>query len=477
MQLAPVDTTIIGVYLLAMVAIGWLVSKRIRFFTDYFLAGGALTTPLLVCTLVSTYYELDVTFAVSETGFYHGLVAWCWLERPYYLTIVLAALLLAPRLKRHAFLTIPDLLDFHYGRGARVTGAIACFVYSLPVTAVGGMLTMLELLGWPRELGLATIVGVCAVYTMVGGLWADAISDTVQFLLMCVAIAVALPPALSWVGGFEFAERLPSEHMTATGGLSPWLLAAYAAGALTVLVEPAFYQRIFAARDAQSVRRALLIGILLWAAYDWGVTVLGLVARAAVEMHLLPADLEGREALLTVALTCLPVGLKGLFLGGVLAAAMSSIDSYALLASGNLVYDILRPLRRQPLADRTLIRLTRLGVLVVMLLAVVLSLYFERLTHAWVFLAGVLASAVLVPVLGALFAQARRVAGLAAAVAGLGAYATFQILIHRFGEFDTEQESWVWRIGEAEIWREYAILCALPASFAGFVAGQIGGRR
>ena len=84
-----------------MLGLGAWLSRRIHGFKDYFLADGALTTPLLICTLVSTYYELDVTFAVSEQGYYYGLVSWFWLSRPYYVAIILAALLVAPRLKRH----------------------------------------------------------------------------------------------------------------------------------------------------------------------------------------------------------------------------------------------------------------------------------------------------------------------------------------------------------------------------------------
>jgi solute:Na+ symporter, SSS family len=52
----PVDLGIIIAYLAGMVLVGYLVAGRIRWFTDFFLAGRALTTPILICTLVSSYY-------------------------------------------------------------------------------------------------------------------------------------------------------------------------------------------------------------------------------------------------------------------------------------------------------------------------------------------------------------------------------------------------------------------------------------
>ncbi|MCI0650714.1 MAG: sodium:solute symporter family protein [Planctomycetes bacterium] len=477
LEVAPLDYGIVGAYLALMIALGAWTARRIRVFKDYFLAGGALTTPLLICTLVSTYYELDVTFAVSETGFDSGLVAWFWQERPYYFAIILAALILPARVRRLPCMTLPDVLEHRYGPRARVAGAIACFVYSLPITAIAGLAAMCKVLGWPPAWGLGAAVGVCVLYTTMGGLWADAISDTVQFVLMCGAFAVAIPIAAAWVGGHDVAPHLPAAHMTATGGLSHWMLATWTVSALTVFVEPAFYQRMFAAKDTASIRRALIAGILLWAAYDWGATVLGMFARAAVEQGLLDAKLEGKAALLTVCMHTLPVGLKGLFLGGVLAAAMSSVDSYSLLASGNLVYDIYRPLRGGTLPERTMVRLTRAGVVLVTIVALLASLAFDKITDAWVFMAGALVAVVFVPVTGALFGNPRPAAGFASACAGIAGFGAYLALVYTLGVYDEEGESWVWRAGGLELWREFAVLFALPVSAAGYLIGNLAGKR
>jgi SSS family solute:Na+ symporter len=476
--LGVLDWVVIGGYLAAMIALGALLASRIRQFKDYFLAGGALTTPLLVCTLVSTYYELDVTLATSESAYHYGMVAWVWLSRPYYIAIILAAVLLAGRLKKHRAMTLPDILEHYYGAPTRIVGAMACFIYSLPITAIAGMSVLFETLGWPREAGLTVTIGICVAYTIMGGLWADAVSDTIQFVLMCVSVAVAIPIAVEWIGGFDFTGDLPGEHLTATGGLSAALIVAWTVGALTVFVEPAFYQRIFAAKSARSVRNALLIGIVLWAAYDWGVTLIGMIARAAVERGLLEADLEGKAALLTICMQSLPLGLRGLFLGGVLAAAMSSVDSYALLAAGNIVYDLYRPLRRSPLPDRALIVLTRGGVFIVMLLAVGASLLFDRITDAWVFVSSVLVSVVFVPLMAGLFLPRppRPAAGLFSAVAGLATLIAFYTLVYLNGAADEDAESVVWRLGGLEIWREYAVLAALPMSALGFLLGPFAGQ-
>jgi SSS family solute:Na+ symporter len=480
-RLDAFDYGIIGAYLLGMLALGAALSTQIKAFKDYFLASGALTTPLLVCTLVSSYYGIDVTFGTSESGYYYGVVAWFWYSLPYYFFIALAALVVAPRLRRYeGAMTLSDILEYHYGAKTRVVGAAACFVYSAPILAMAGMMTMMEFLGIPIVWGLVVSIGVCAAYTTMGGLWADAISDTVQFVLMCVSLAIAIPLAVYWVGGWSFVDRLPvdaatgeSTHLVHHGGLSPWMLLAWSLTGMTVLTEPAFYQRVFAASDARSVQRALLIGLLLWASYDWGATLLGLIAHAAVHQGLIPVGLEGKEALLTVCMEMLPAGLRGLMIGGILAAAMSQIDSYALLASGNLVYDVYRPLFDPRASDRRLLFLTRLGVFVVMLVAALVSLLFDRMRDTWQFMASIMTSVVLVPVMGALFSRPRRAAGLWGAVAGFGGLIAFYGLLFTQGFYSAENETYIWQIGGVQIWQDYAVLCALPISLAGFSLGNL----
>lgn len=479
--MAALDYWILALYFLLMLGIGLFVTSKIKRYKDYFLAGGALTTPLLVCTLVSTYYSLDVTFTTSEIGFDHGLAAWFWFSRPYYLGIFLAAILLVKRLRAHPDMTLPDILGRRYGNGTRAIGAAACFVYSLPVLSISGIAIMFELVGWQQEkwIAVALGVGICALYTMMGGLWADAITDTLQFVLMCVSLAIAVPGAIGLVGGFEGIEsKLEPHYFEASGNVSKGEILSWCLISLSVFVEPTFYQRIFAAKSTKDITRSLILGIFLWAAYDWICTLLGMAGQAAVRSGILDKELEGSKALFALCMQTLPVGLKGLFIAGLLAAVMSTVDTYSLLAAGNLVYDIYRPLVKPDMDDRALIRWTRIGVLVVMLVGVAVEMLFEKFADAWVFLASSLTSVVFVPTMGALFfSRVKKAAGFYAALGGAVALAVFYVLLLRHGEYVEARESYRCVIGGWEIWREFAVLFALPVSALAFAAGQLWGRK
>lgn len=112
-----------------------------------------------------------------------------------------------------------------------------------------------------------------------------------------------------------------------------------------------------------------------------------------------------------------------------------------------------------------------------MLIGLAMSLLFERITDAWVFMSSVLASVVFVPVMGGLFLRPRRLAGLCGAAAGLAGLIVFYAMIYWNGAPDDESDSILWTVQGLDLYREYAVLFALPLSAIGFGIGHLFGRR
>jgi len=79
-----VDKGIIVVYFAAMITIGILLYSRMQSFDDFLIAGRKMNAPLLVCTLVSTYYGLGVLLAGSEISYESGVVNWFFDTAPAY---------------------------------------------------------------------------------------------------------------------------------------------------------------------------------------------------------------------------------------------------------------------------------------------------------------------------------------------------------------------------------------------------------
>jgi SSS family solute:Na+ symporter len=481
MQISELDLTIIVAYVAMMLGIGYYVMRKAPSFEEYLVAGRSMTTPILVCTLASTYYGLDVLFGTSEIAFQDGVVAFFGYSELSLAIYVFAAFALTSRLRRANFTSLPEILERFYGRSAGIFGALASIAYSIPAISLFALGRISQVIfGVEPQTGALLLGSVALLYTLWGGLWAVAITDTIQFILMCLTLAIAIPLLMDEVGGFDaVASFAPETYFAPFGGIPVFLVIAYAATGISILVDPGFYQRIFAARDFRQARNAMLIAVGIWIAYDWLVTAGGMMAAAAVHSGALSADVHPNDALLTAVKFALPAGLVGVFLAGVLATSMSTIDSYSLVAGANVAYDIYRPLVKPDASDRDLVRVTRMGVVVCWALGFALAFMFDRLMALWVFMATFLTSTVLVPIFMGLYWKGKRtpLAGILSCATGLASVVAYYLVVHRLGVEDSDYGTYIWtfELGGASVslWQEYALFFTLPMSLLGFALGNL----
>ena len=473
--ISTIDYVIIALYLSGMVGVGLWFAKKHTDFDDFFLAGRSLTTPLLITTLISTYYGIDVLFGDSQLGFTDGVVAWFGYARPTYAFFLVAAFLLAQRLREENFKSLPDILDKYYGKKTRYVGAVTSFIYSLPALSLYGFGMLGDvILGWKPIVGMLVLGGIALVYTLTGGFWAVVLTDSIQFVMMCVVLALAFPFAMNLIGGFDsMIDTLEPNYFDTMGDLSTWLIVIYASTGLSILVEPTFYQRIFAAKSYKSVRNALIIGIFIWGSYDWMITILAMSAKVGVLKGLLPGDVAPDAALLTIMVAALPAGALGLFIAGVLSTEMSTLDSYCLVAGGNVAYDIYKPALKPDATDIELIKTTRYGILLSWFLGFAMAVSFEQMLGLWVFLASILISSTLTPILLGIYIPnfRRPLAGFFSAGLGLLSTIILNIYIMIYGTFDPVDETYFVQWFGVDFLQEFIMYITIPISLIGFFAG------
>ena len=479
------DKVIMIVYFAAMIGIGVLLYSRMQSFDDFLVAGRRMTAPLLVCTLVSTYYGLGVLLAGSEISYESGVVNWFFDTAPAYVVILITALVLAPKIRGRDFRSVPDIVHAHFGLPARVAAALASFVYSLPAFSIMGLGGLFVLLfDIPFTWGLVLGSTIALIYTVLGGLMAVAMTDAVQFVLMAVTLAVAALIGVSVVGGVEQMERLLPDHFLPTGGRPASQLLVYAMTSLSVFIEPAFYQRIIAAESRRAIVMAMMAGILLWMSYDWVITTLGIAAHTAEIQGIISAPSSPDQAVTHFVIHLLPVGLTGLFAAGLAAAAMSTLDSYLLISSTNLIYDILNPLRGGKMSDASLLRWTRVTLVVSTAANIGICLLFRNVERLWIFITAILICTALVPVMAAFYwPRVKRRAGQAAALTGFGLVTGYYLLTGLAGVWDEAEYAYIWS-GQIFAWdvtlnQDYGILIILPVVILTFLAAQLmpGGKR
>ncbi len=360
---------------------------------DYIVAGRRLTLPAFVATMVSSWY--GGILGVGEYAWTYGVSNWLVFGAPYYLYAVLFAVFLARRARRSQVLTLPELLRARFGRTPALLGAVTIFVMTVPAAYVLMLGVLVEMAtGWPLWLGVTLGAALSLSYVLRGGLRAIVGTDMVQFALMFLGFAVLVPVCAAKFGGWEFLrDALPPAHLTWSGGRGFQAVAVWYVIAASTLVEPAFYQRCYAARDESTARRGLFVSVGFWIVFDFLTTTAGLYARAV-----LPDLDQPLAAFPRLAAEVLPPLWRGLFVTGLLATIMSTVDSYAFVAAITGGRDIWMRLRGDD-DEAASLRASRLALPVVGVLSVGLALWSGSVVELWHHLGSVGTPVLLLPVL------------------------------------------------------------------------------
>jgi SSS family solute:Na+ symporter len=401
-HLGLIDTVLIVLYFIAVLVVGFRSGrKEKRTLDEYLVAGRALTLPMFVATLVSTWY--GGILGVGEFSYRYGISNWVVFGVPYYLFAVVFAILLAGRIRTTNLYTIPDKLELSYDRKTAVLGGFLTFVLTTPAAYVLMLGILVELM---FGLNLTFSIILCTILTTsflyLGGLRSDVYTNIFEFLLMFLGFGVIVLFAISKFGGLEFIKsHVPASHLTWNGGNSVQYILVWFFIALWTLVDPAFHQRCYAAKSGKVAKRGILVSVLFWFGFDFMTSTAGLYARAAM-----PSLQQPMFSYPLLAEITLPDVFKGLFYIGMLATIMSSLSSLALISAISFGKDLLCRIRKET-QQAQIQTYTQLGLVVSAALSVILALLVPSVVRLWYVIGTAIIPGLLVPLVTGYFDRLR----------------------------------------------------------------------
>lgn len=377
-----IDFVIIGVYLLAMPAIGLWLSGKQRSSTDYFVGDRQMPWWAVTFSVVAT--ETSVLTVISvPTVAYLGSFTYLQLAIGYLIGRVLVAFVLLPRYYAGNMVSAYALLGKRFGRGMQGTASVTFLVTRLLADGLRLFATAIPVQFVLSNVGVDTeywqiilvLAAFSVVYTYVGGIRAVIWVDVVQMALYVAGAVIALVVLVGelpsgWFSAanasekfqlFDFGEVLTNPYSFVTAVLGGALFAMASHGADQLMV-----QRLLACRNVRDSQKAviasgvvvfiqfalfLVVGSLLWGFYR---------GTDPAEMGLTSDD----QLFPKFIVEQLPPGLSGLLIAGILAAAMSTISSSLNSLSTSTVSDLYQRLTRRTLPDEMVLRQAKVWTLV-----------------------------------------------------------------------------------------------------------------
>ena len=390
----PLDIAVIILYLAGMAGLGIWFAKRNRTTEEYFLGDRAFPGWVIGLSMLGTSIS-SVTFlafpAAAFTLDWRQLVS--NLTLPF--VAVLAIVVFIPFFRRGKTTSAFEYLGDRFGPGARLYGTLSfmllqlirlgkvLFLVSIPVSLLTGI-----------DIRIVIVcVGVfISLYTIAGGIgaviWTDVVQSIVLWVggIVCfVTIVLQLPGGLDQIFevgrehdkfdvgsmGFNLSER--TFWTVALLGIVSWLTM-YSSDQNVV-------QRYLAARSLKEARKATTIysaiAVPTWAFFFFLGTCV--FVFYTVNPNETVSGLEADAVFPYFILTEVPVGITGLVIAGVLAAAMSSLDSSINAISTIFTVDLMKPYLAKGRDDRFYLRWARLVAVVTSILMILGAILFSSI--------------------------------------------------------------------------------------------------
>lgn len=424
----------LGCYLLVLIGVAyWAFARRQAAdagtkSAQYYLGGRSLGWVVLVFTLLASGASAGTFIGapglVYDEG-YGWLLAIMGQGPVAFVVLGLLGKRFAIISRKLGSVTVVDFLRQRYESpvvvGLASFGIILFLTVYMVAQFTGGGRVIQAITGVPYTWVVVIVAGVLTLYTALGGFLADAVSDTIQGLVMLLGGVVLWVVILTAVGGMtSVTEEVRAEEpelllLPGAGDFSAWSLFSYfVIFGLMATVLPHLTVRGMSYRDSAAMHRAMYMGPIIMALFTLGFSTVGIVARV-----MLPNLETGDLAVPTLMLELLPGPLAGALLAAPLAAIMSTVDSMLLIVSSTIVRDVYVAYVRPKTSDS---RATVLGSavsallgLVVLLLALNPPQYLEYLV---IFSIGGLGAMFFVPLLAGLYWKRGNTLGAVLSMAG-----------------------------------------------------------
>jgi solute:Na+ symporter, SSS family len=366
-------------YLAALAAVGVWRSRTVHTGDDFLVAGRTLPARVLVFTLLSTWIGSGSLFAGAGLGYRAGFPA-LWLSAGAWVGIAIIYFL-APRVRRLAQYTVPDILETRYGSWGRILGTTTTVLAYTAIAAYqfrgGGRLLNL-VSGIDPRIGTLVTAAFCIAYAALAGMLSVAYLDVANGTMMIVGALVAVAYLVGHAGGPDAAfAALRPDQLTVFGPMSPFdAVALFLPTLFLLLGEANMYQKFFSARDERAARRAVLgwiVGTIVVEALIVSIGVFGSVAVPGL-------GLQDSEAIaVRVAIEVLPKVFGILLVAGAAAIIVSTATSFLLTPATSLTRDVYHRFVNPMAGDRELVRLTRALIVALGIVGVVAGNFFPTI--------------------------------------------------------------------------------------------------
>jgi solute:Na+ symporter, SSS family len=378
--LGLVDWIFVGLYLGVIAGISvWSIRRKKDSPQDYFLANRNLGWFVIGASILASNVGSEHVVGLAGTAAQSGLTMGHYELHSW--IILMLGWVFVPFYMRSMVYTMPEFLERRYNSKSRMLLSIiqllSYIIAKVSVTIYAGALVVTSFLGVDFWTGAIVLVIITGIYTVLGGLHAVMYTETLQAIILIAGSFTLMLVGLHKVGGWDaLVSSLPKEKLNMFPPLSdpdfPWagiLFASPIVGLWYWCTDQHIVQRCLAGRDEKQARRGTIFAAYLKLFPFFIFMIPGLIAYTLSKQGKLYLP-NGDQAFPTLVKELMPVGLRGLLAGGLLAALMSSLAAVYNACSTLFTMDIYKKFKPEA-SNKELVKIGRMATGVAVILGMI----------------------------------------------------------------------------------------------------------
>jgi SSS family solute:Na+ symporter len=387
------DWIVLGTFLLALVGIiVWVSRMKEDTSSDYFLAGRDATWVAIGASIFASNIGSEHLVGLAGAGASSGIAMAHWEMHGW--MILILGWLFVPFYARSGVFTMPEFLERRYNSASRsllsIISLVSYVLTKVAVTVYAGGVVFKEVFGiesvwgidffWFGAIGLVIITGI---YTVIGGMKSVLYTSVLQTPILLIGSITIVIIGLIKVGGWSELEAICSTNLTDQGDsmmalvrspkdpVFPWtgvFLGSAIIGFWYWCTDQYIVQRVLSGRNQTQSRRGTIFGAYLKLLPVFIFLIPGMIAFALNEKGLI--DLQDSDSAFPLLVSeLLPIGLKGVVVGGLLAALMSSLASLFNSSAALFTVDFYKKYKPES-TEKHLVYVGRMATIVIVALGI-----------------------------------------------------------------------------------------------------------
>lgn len=374
-----IDISIVVVYLLSCLIIGYYKTTDVKNITEYTLGNRNFQTVTLVATVFATYISARASVGDVALIYSSGMIYGTALILSFILWIIFSTVFAKNIDQFYGCISLSEIVDKLYGKSGLIVSNICIFFVSVgviatQVIAIGYLFK--HFLGLSYELGAVLGLGIVTLYSAFGGIRAVATTDLLQFLIFFIVFPVACGFLYQEIGGYQsILNTLPRSYFTLyTEDEGIWLSLSYIFYFLIPSIFPPYTQRLLMSKNVKQLVKTFYLVAFLTLIFSIIIVLIGLMIKVKNPI------LEPNQALYFFIDEYLPIGVKGFMVSAMMAIFMSTSDSWLNASSTIVAHDIIKKIYPR-ISNKQEVTIAKISTFFISIISVVIALKIQNITE------------------------------------------------------------------------------------------------